>query len=1231
VRHARSASVSPLISASAFGDPNRRLAPPTSRTPVRPLFATAAAYSGRRTSSCSSPGAARLDSLTRVAEQPLHRALGLSDGELGRISELLGREPNHFELAVFSLLWSEHCAYKHSALLLRRFPTTGTRVLQGPGENAGVVDLGEGEAVAFKVESHNHPSAVEPFQGAATGVGGILRDIVAMGARPVALLDGLRFGKPGWQFERAVEGIAHYGNCLAADERVVFRNSGRIGHAKIGELAEKRGLSGATWTTAPNRPFEVLSINPETHEPVWVQVSRIFKRSTERVLRIKMALGRCLTVTPDHPVMIWANGRLEQKTASRVRVGDRIPMLAALPQTQTAVSIDLIDTIHEPKALVVLPRDWQPSSDLRRELKQHIPRADRRHYWLRRRELPINTFLVLEELVSVPRAQLVLRLDGPRSTRIPAIFPLDVDTARLVGYYLAEGCCSTVGGAIKVIWTFGRNDRDAECVDEVCRTLTRLGIRHRVETRQSTYAITVSSRIFGHLFRDVLECGCRADQKRIPSVLYSSSSELRRALLGGLFRGDGCFDFPTTGSAVRIRHTTVSRELHDQLLSQLQSFGIFPSSSSRPGGPGVIAGRLVRHKPSYHLEFSGHAAVEEAAGWFSSDDASLIRKENRRTAHSPFARHRYASHGTLASIPVVSIDIIDGQSAVYDLEVPGTHLFATTGGIITHNCVGVPTVGGDTVFDVAYEDNCLVNAMCVGLLPRERLTRAAASGVGKVIALYGATTGRDGIGGASVLASQELGEEAHEKRPSVQIGDPFTGKKLIEVSVELTERGLVESLQDLGAAGLASALAEMARAGRGIDVHLDRVPLREPDLEPWEIMISESQERMVAVVAPENTAAVEEVCRRWELQFAVIGEVTDTGSLRAFFADEEQAEIPARLLTDEAPRYRVGVAPRPAAPPAPAPPVTSTRAALLELLASPNVRSRAWIYRRYDHLVGSRTVRRPGLDAAVLRLKPSYRGLAVSLDGSGRACRLDPRIGGALSVLEAARNVACAGGEPLALTDCLNFGNPEKPEIAWELEEAIEGMAEACEALSLPVVSGNVSLYNETEGRAIHPTPTVGCVGLVADVRAIPGRWREGDAIFLAGDPELTLDGSELQALRAEPAGRPAPLDLAAEAALVDFLWSNAPRLTLAHDASEGGIAVTIAEAAIWSGIGADLELPDDPRALFGEGGGQAVVACAAEVAASLTGIPLRRIGTAAGTTVLGIPVTELRTVWEAG
>ncbi|MEO5791073.1 MAG: phosphoribosylformylglycinamidine synthase subunit PurL, partial [Gaiellaceae bacterium] len=537
------------------------------------------------------------------------------------------------------------------------------------------------------------------------------------------------------------------------------------------------------------------------------------------------------------------------------------------------------------------------------------------------------------------------------------------------------------------------------------------------------------------------------------------------------------------------------------------------------------------------------------------------------------------------------------------------------------NSVGVPTVGGEAVFDESYRDNVLVNAMCVGLLPADRIARAGATGPGNLVVLYGATTGRDGIGGASVLASQELGGDDADKRPTVQVGDPFMGKKLIEVSVELVESGLVESLQDCGAAGLASSLSEMAREC-GIDLRLDRVPLREEGMEPWEVMISESQERMVAVVRPHMLESVLAVCERWELHNAVVGEVTDTGLLRALWDDEVVGEIPARLLTDECPRYRVEPTP-PAKPcvsetqsPLDAPPPHPE--ALLELLAAENVRSREPIYRRYDHLVGSRTVRRPGLDAAVLRLRPGYRGLAVSLDGTGRMGRLSPRTGGQLAVLEAARNVACTGAEPLGLTDCLNFGNPEKGEIAWQLVEAIEGMAQAAEALELPIVSGNVSLYNETDGRAIDPTPVVGCVGLLEDVRKVPGGWREGDVVLLAGASPVALAGSEYQARFGEVSGRPARLDLQAEAALIEFLRRSAARCSLVHDVSLGGLAVALAKAALHSGIGAIVSLPDDPRAWFGEGGGQTVLACAPDEVDRLGGVPIRRLGTVGGTRLLG-------------
>jgi phosphoribosylformylglycinamidine synthase len=614
--------------------------------------------------------------------------------------------------------------------------------------------------------------------------------------------------------------------------------------------------------------------------------------------------------------------------------------------------------------------------------------------------------------------------------------------------------------------------------------------------------------------------------------------------------------------------------------------------------------------------------------------AFKVESHNHPSAVEPFQGAATGVGGILRDIVAMGarpIALLDGLR----FGEPDWHFSRAVGGIGHYgNCVGVPTVGGEAVFDEAYRDNCLVNAMCVGLLPVDRLLRAKATAAGHAVVLYGATTGRDGIGGASVLASQELGAEAAAKRPSVQIGDPFTGKKLIEASVELVQSGLVESLQDCGAAGIASALSEMA-ADYGIDVHLDRVPLREEGMEPWEIMISESQERMVAMVRPQMLEAVAGVLDRWELHHAVVGEVTDSGELRCLWEGETVGEIPARLLTDECPRYDVAQTPR---APLPAPDLPShpgAAAALLLLLASPALRSREPVYRRYDQLVGSRTVRRPGLDAAVLRLRPSTRGLALSLDGQGRLAALDPFLGGALAVLEAARNVACAGGEPIGVTDCLNFGNPEKAEIGWELAQAIDGMAAACRALGVPVVSGNVSLYNETNGRSIPPTPVVGAVGLVEDVRRVPRGWREGDSVLVAGASPLSLAGSEYQAQLGETGGTPGPIDLDAEARLVAFLWRAAPLCTLVHDASEGGLAVCLAEAALHSGCGATLDFSEDPEELFGEVGGRAVLACAPDGADELRalaeehGVPLRPAGSAGGGTLLGVELDRLREARE--
>jgi phosphoribosylformylglycinamidine synthase II len=665
-----------------------------------------------------------------------YRELGLTDFEYERICDLLEREPNRVELAMFSLLWSEHCAYKHSRKLLRGLPTEGPRVVMGPGENAGAVDVGGGHSVAFKVESHNHPSAVEPFQGAATGVGGILRDVFALGARPIAVLDSLRFGELDSQrsrylFDRVVAGIGHYGNSI-----------------------------------------------------------------------------------------------------------------------------------------------------------------------------------------------------------------------------------------------------------------------------------------------------------------------------------------------------------------------------------------------------------------------------------------------------------------------------------------GVPTVGGEVYFEPPYEQNCLVNAMCAGLARTEEMVRSAAAGVGNLVVLMGASTGRDGIGGASVLASAEL-TGGSEKRPSVQIGDPFEEKKLMECCLELLGRGLLVALQDLGAAGLTSSSGEMAsKGGVGIDIDVARVPLREAGMEPFEIMISESQERMLAIVEPAHLGGVLAVCERWQTTAAAIGEVTASRRIRVLREGELVADVPVSALVDECPLYDLE-------PEEPQGWIYPSRASVeasdagemvLALLASPTIASKRWAFEQYDSIVQSRTVRRPGAaDAAVLKLEETGGGIALSIDGNGRRVACDPYVGTVEEVLECAQNLACVGAEPLGLTNCLNFGNPEKPHVAWQLDRATQGLADACRALGVPVVGGNVSLYNEADAGPIYPTPVVGMVGELPDPeRAGTMALREGDAIALVGPFAPSLAGSELAKLRGELGpGLPAlPIELVRAAIELVRAGVRAGELVCAHDVSDGGLACALAECAIAGGVGVRVDL--DPlvesrgasgeTCLFGEGPGGFVV-----------------------------------------
>ena len=576
------------------------------------------------------------------------------------------------------------------------------------------------------------------------------------------------------------------------------------------------------------------------------------------------------------------------------------------------------------------------------------------------------------------------------------------------------------------------------------------------------------------------------------------------------------------------------------------------------------------------------------------------------------------------------------------------------------NCIGIPDVGGEIGFDATYSGNPLVNAMCVGIARHDEITLARAAGPGNALLLVGASTGRDGIQGAS-FASASLGDDREERRPAVQVGNPFLEKLLMEACLELSGSTAVLAMQDLGAAGLTCALAEVsARGGYGAQVDLDLVPRREPGLTPYEVLLSESQERMLLVVRAGREAEVQAVFERYELHAVTIGRVIAEPVVRATANAAIVCEVPGRALADDAPRYTPAAEPPSdmaarraelldelAAQPASA-------ATLLELLGSPNVRSRKPIWRRYDHMNGINTLVGPGAgDAALLRIKGTDRAIALSLDGPGRLGALDPRLAGAAAVVEGALNVACSGATPIAITNCLNFGSPENPAGYWQLTEAVAGIGEACRRLGIPIVSGNVSLYNETPDGPILPTPVIGTVGLLEDrSRAVPMAWRPADEIWLLGAPAwdaAALAASELAWRRGRFGGEPS-LDLEAAARLVTLLGQlgAAGLVSGAHDVSVGGIAVALARMAIASSIGADLSMPTSasrfPSAsLFGERGGRVLVAVAPAssgavvTAAAAAQVTAERLGAAGGGELdvglgdarLSLGIDRLRAAWS--
>ncbi|HEY5931327.1 MAG TPA: phosphoribosylformylglycinamidine synthase subunit PurL, partial [Nitrospira sp.] len=490
------------------------------------------------------------------------------------------------------------------------------------------------------------------------------------------------------------------------------------------------------------------------------------------------------------------------------------------------------------------------------------------------------------------------------------------------------------------------------------------------------------------------------------------------------------------------------------------------------------------------------------------------------------------------------------------------------------NCMGVPTVGGEIAFNDIYSLNPLVNVFCLGLAHKDKIFRGTASGVGNPVIYFGSKTGRDGIHGAT-MASDSFDDQSEQKRPTVQVGDPFTEKLLLEACLELMERDVLVGIQDMGAAGMTSSSCEMAsRAGNGIELDLTVVPRREPGMTPYEIMLSESQERMLMVAKSGKEDECVAICRKWDLDVAVIGKVTADGMLRVMDQGKVVAEIPAKALADDGPRYE-----RPFQPPAyqdmltnlnydAIPDVKDANAALLALLESQTIASKRWVYEQYDHMVRTNTMVRPGSDAAVVRIKGTKKAVAMTVDCNSRYCLLNPYEGARLAVAEAARNLVCSGAVPIGLTDCLNFGNPERPDIMWQFVMAIEGMKDACEHFHIPIVSGNVSFYNETNGLSIYPTPMLGMVGLIDDADRSMTQWfkQEGDDIILLGSSREDLGGSEyIKIIHAREQGSPPYLSLNTEKALHDCVLSliRDELLQSAHDCSEGGLAIALAESCI--------------------------------------------------------------------
>ncbi len=1132
----------------------------------------------------------------------------LTDEEIRYAIEELGREPNEVEWAMLEAEWSEHCSYKSSKQLLKLLPTTGPKVLVGPGFDAGVVNIGDDWVLTLHIESHNHPSAIDPYGGAATGVGGVVRDILSLGTRPIALLDPLRFGSLNsphsrWLFDNVVRGIGDYGNCVSAKDLVYFTNSDDFHIIDFESFFSNYGNSercsiefsnDKTTILRPKVDIKVLTFDFENRQANFRPVNRIYRMSASRLLKIHTALGRVISVTPDHPMFVVDGGNVSLKRAADLTIGDAVPLLCGYPFQDELPKYHDIDIITElanrgREANVGVRLAKTKLAAIKKSLlplfrKAGIKSAEWCHYFRASRGsyLPLRLYLKLENLGSafpLQRTKVLLHRGRGRVNPIPAIIRVDSDFARLIGYFLSEGCRhdEARSDTSRIIWTF--REEETEYIDDVCSILAKIGIRYsKRKSSPTTVQVKVSSSILGFVFREVLACGKDSYSMQIPSLFYRLDPNLLNQVLKGVIRGDGSLR-ATSSEPIGFRYATTSSLLFQQVLLLMQSLGYVAS---------IREARNMKSKvPINELEVHGKDQVESLKNLLSSQLISKAEERLREYRYPKLARYRFEPHENFVTLKVTAIEELTGDFPVYNFEVAGTHNFVTTGGVITHNCIGVPTVGGEVEFDESFERNCLVDVVCIGLGKINKLVLAEARNPGDLIYLVGGSTGRDGIRGAS-FASRTLTDKSETERSAVQVPDPFTKKLIIEAVLEAVDKGLVRGMKDLGGGGLTCGLSEIAaKTGTGIEVDLDRVRTREPNMQPAELMISESQERMLLVIKPEDETELVRIFDKYEVAFSRIGHVTRDGSLTIRTGQRIIAKAPATFIAEAPPATRLARKPsylkqlatvrQPALP-------ADLNQTLLQLLSDPNIASKEWVYRQYDHEVGLRTIIRPGQgDAAILRL-PNDKALAVTTDGNSKTCYLSPYWGTVGVCSEAISNLIVSAAEPIAVVDHLQFGNPDNPEVYWTFKEAVHGVTDYLNASNLPCVGGKVSFYNEdsTTGKAIKPSPVIAAIGLLEkDTRRItPGLKEETNDLIIVGETRPEMGGSEYYEDVHKLVSGPVPkVQLSIEKNLLKLVLKlvRSGHVESAHDCSKGGLGVALAEMAIQGQRGFTVDLEQIP------------------------------------------------------